>query len=162
MKNIKQRYFTAFLFAIYFLALIWIIVLKMHFSLSDITDYRSVNLIPLKGSAYGELSQEVLNNVYIFIPFGIYLSILKDQWVFLQKTLTIAFVSAAFEGLQYFLAIGVSDITDIIANTLGGVVGIIFYHILSAIFKSKTTPILNGFAFLITLVSSAFFSLRLI
>lgn len=151
MNQKQQRYFTAFLFAVYLLALIWIIVFKLHFSLSDIPYYRSVNLIPLKGSAYGQLSAEVLNNVYIFIPFGIYLSMLKGEWSFWQKTLTIAFVSITFECLQYLFAIGASDITDVIGNTLGGIIGIVIYALFHFILKSQTNKILNGIALFVTL-----------
>lgn len=162
MNHRKQQALTVFLFTVYLLALVWIIVFKLHFSLSDIPYYRSVNLIPLKGSAYGELSAEVLNNVYIFIPFGIYLSMLKGNRSFFQKTLMITLTSAAFECIQYFFAIGASDITDIIGNTLGGIIGIVIYAILFAIFKSKTNRLLNGLALGATLVVSAFLALLLL
>lgn len=157
MSKQNQPYLTAFLFAVYLLVLIWIIVFKLRFSLSDIPFYRSVNLVPLQGSAYGKLSAEVLNNLYIFIPFGLYLSMLMGNGAFLRKTLTIAIVSAAFECVQYLLAIGASDITDIIANTLGGITGIVIYAVLSSVFKTKTNRILNGLALVITISSAAFF-----
>lgn len=45
--------------------------------------------------------------------------------------------------MQYILAIGASDITDIIGNTLGGIAGIVCYILLEKIFKNKCITIIN-------------------
>lgn len=44
-------------------------------------------------------------------------------------------VSLLFEIIQYILSIGSSDITDIITNTLGGLVGVLVVSILRKIVK---------------------------
>ena len=162
MSKKSQSYVTTCLFAVYLLILLWVIVFKLHFSLLDIPYYRSVNLIPLQGSAYGKLSAEVLNNVYIFIPFGLYLSMLKGNGAFLQKVLTVATVSAVFESVQYLLAIGASDITDIMANTLGGIIGIVIYAVCRFLFKSKTNRLLNIVATVVTVGLFLLFGLLLL
>ena len=50
-------------------------------------------------------------------------------------------VSLLFEIVQYTFAIGRSDITDIIENTLGGCIGIFVYNIFKWIFKEKVNKI---------------------
>lgn len=151
MKNKAQQVVTACLFIIYLMVLIWIIVFKLQLSIRDIPYYRSLNLIPLQGSANGDFSTEVYSNVLIFIPFGVYIAMLKGKWSFFHKILPIACVSFLFEVSQYIFAIGASDITDLIGNTLGGIIGIVFYAICHGIFKSKTNAILNTIAFVVTI-----------
>ena len=128
MKNEKQ--ITKILFIIYLLLLTWIIVMKMEFSLDAIYRMRSLNLIPLEGTAVynNQLHyEEIYLNILIFIPFGLYLSMLKPDWSFFKKLLPIFLVSLIFESLQYLFYIGASDVTDLIGNTFGGLIGIIIY-----------------------------------
>ena len=54
----------------------------------------------------------------MFIPMGIYINLFKPKWSFIQKATLCLGISLLFEILQFVLAIGASDITDIIGNTL--------------------------------------------
>lgn len=129
MKN--EKHMTRLLFMLYLLLLTWIIVMKMEFSFDAIYRMRSLNLIPLEGTAVynNQLHyEEIYLNILIFIPFGLYLSMLKPKWSFLKKLIPIFLASLSFESLQYLFSIGASDITDLIGNTLGGLIGIISYR----------------------------------
>lgn len=46
-------------------------------------------------------------------------------------------ISLIFELTQFILALGACDITDLINNTIGGIIGISIYFMLTKIFKSK-------------------------
>ncbi|MGW9019640.1 VanZ family protein [Priestia megaterium] len=158
-KN-NQNKITAGLFAIYLFALTWIIVFKMQFSFQGLPDFREINLIPFAGSANVNNQidfNEIIYNVLAFIPFGIYISMLKPNWSFLKKIAVIAGVSLLFEVLQFIFAIGASDITDFIGNTLGGIIGVGVYIVFCKLFSTKTNKILNvltslGVIFLVALV----------
>jgi len=162
MKKLKnnQNKITAGLFAIYLFALTWIIVFKMQFSLQGLPDFRKINLIPFAGSAKVNNQiyfNEIIYNVLAFIPFGIYISMLKPNWSFLKKIAVIAGVSLLFEVLQFIFAIGASDITDLIGNTLGGIIGVGVYIVFCKLFSTKANKILNiltslGVIFLVALV----------
>lgn len=131
---------TWLLFAVYILLLTWIIVFKMAFSAQDLPEIRNINLIPLGESVIvnNELDiQELLYNMIAFVPVGIYLSMLT-KWSFLKRAATIAAISLVYELLQYLLAIGASDITDLINNTLGGVIGIGLYHLMLKLARTKS------------------------
>ena len=108
--------------------LTWIIVFKFRFHISDLKYIRSINLIPFKAN----VTKEILINVILFIPLGMYLKRTLDN-----KFLNILLISFIFEALQYILHIGVSDITDIIMNTLGGIIGISIISISSLIFNNN-------------------------
>lgn len=131
MNNTKQL--TRILFGIYFILLAWIILMKTELSFDSIYRMQSLNLIPFAGTAVrnNQLDyQEISLNILIFLPFGLYLSMLKPHWHFLQKLLPVFLVSFLFESLQYVLSIGATDITDLLGNTLGGLLGILLYQII--------------------------------
>lgn len=130
----KERNKTILLFTIYLSLLIWIILMKTEFSITAIYRMRSLNLVPLEGTAVrnNQLDyQEIYLNILIFIPFGLYLSMLHSKWSLFQKLFLIFLVSLSFEGLQYYFMIGATDITDLIGNTLGGFLGLFTYSLLT-------------------------------
>ncbi|MBP3887271.1 MAG: VanZ family protein, partial [Cellulosilyticum sp.] len=105
---------------------------------------------------------EIINNIVVFIPVGIYVCMLKKDWPILKKISVGFFISLCIEVLQFVLAIGATDITDLIGNTFGGIVGIGVFYLLSKVFKSKTNNIINILALiatilLIVLISILFF-----
>ncbi|WP_122639480.1 MULTISPECIES: VanZ family protein [unclassified Romboutsia] len=153
MKNKKQLNLTMILSAIYFCILIWIILFKMNLSFSEIDNNRSINIIPFSGSVIvnGKIYiSEIINNILVFVPVGIYTCMLKQDWSFTKKTSVAFLISLSVEVLQFIFAIGATDITDLIGNTLGGVIGIGIYSISSKVFKSKTVSIFNTLAFIAT------------
>lgn len=158
----NQKKITACLLIFYLVVLTWIVLFKMQFSYQDLrqfTGFRRINLIPLAGTAVrnGQLDiEEIIYNVLAFIPFGIYISLLKPKWSFWKKIASIAAVSLLFETLQYVFAIGGSDITDLIGNTLGGIIGAGGYWLLRKVLRTKTNKVLNGLAAIGSLCMFAF------
>lgn len=140
MKSNSKKTYAMLLFVIYVLLLMWIIVFKFQFSINSLDRVRSLNLIPFKGALIlnGEIDfTEIVQNVFIFIPFGIYLSVLEFPELFYKKVIVILGTSFIFELLQFVLMIGRSDISDIIENTLGGFSGIVVYQALLKLLSSK-------------------------
>jgi glycopeptide antibiotics resistance protein len=144
---------TVALFTIYALLLTGIILFKFPFSYDDAGGTRVVNLVPLMGSftetgvlRYGEL----IENVLIFVPFGIYICMVKGNWSFWKKTLLFLAVTVTFETIQYIFAIGRADITDVLGNTLGGIIGIGVYALLSRVLKNRTNGVVNVVALILT------------
>lgn len=139
-KGIRLRTIAFVLFILYLVLLVWIILFKLQFSLSDMDHRRSINLIPFYYSTAvgGRFHiKEVRDNVLIFIPFGIFLSMLAFEMKLRSKFLILLGTSFVLEVMQYVLAIGGTDITDIITNVSGGVVGIILYSLLLKMLKDK-------------------------
>ncbi|QDK71201.1 VanZ family protein [Lactococcus protaetiae] len=117
------------LFTIYSLILIWIILFKLSFHPINFlinVNTRSLNLVPF---ALSGGRREVLLNVLIFVPFGVLLNMVGRKIPFLLKILIICAISFLFESLQYLLSIGASDVTDLITNSLGGLIGLSLYSI---------------------------------
>ena len=57
-----------------------------------------------------------------------------------------------YEIIQFIFAIGASDITDLISNTLGGIIGVALVYVLSIVLKDKTHKILNRIAMVCTVL----------
>lgn len=153
MKNEKRNIFTIILCVIYLLLLASIILFKLPFYSASADGIRVINLIPLQGS-FDEngaiLLREIIYNIILFIPFSVYICMLKGEWPFMKKVLPIIGLTVAFEVIQFVFAIGRSDITDILGNTFGGIIGIGIYAFLFKIFKSRTVKIVNILALVLT------------
>lgn len=156
LKSKKRNTLTIVLFFIYMLLLIGIVLFKLPFYSPQISDgIRVINLIPYQGAFDGNgftFSHEIIYNVLLFIPLGIYACMLKSDWPLIKKLLFIIGLAFAFEAIQYVFAIGRSDITDIINNKLGGIIGIGIYALLQKIFKGRTHTVVNILAFAVTII----------
>lgn len=123
-KNNLLNQMVRISFVLYIFLLTWIIVFKFRIDIRNLRYLRTINLIPFKENAL----KEILINIFLFIPYGMYLRELTKK-----KSLTVGIIiltSFIFEVLQYILHIGISDITDVMMNTLGGMVGILLISIL--------------------------------
>ena len=121
----KRLFISRILFVLYLAFLVWIVIFKMNFSFQDIHSVREVNLIPFyyKDISPGDAPLlEALMNAVVFIPFGFLLTKSLPITRMTKKAVIIVTVSLIFGALQYFLSIGASDITDIITNSMGGII----------------------------------------
>ena len=139
-KNEKTGLLVPLLFAVYLLLLIWIILFKLEFSISVLKTSRSINLIPLyyeNEIGMGFHLKEVLENAVIFITLGIYLCMLKHDFSVKVKFIFILMTSLILEISQYILAVGRTDVTDLITNTCGGMAGVGLYWLSVKVFRNK-------------------------
>lgn len=148
-QTFRSSTLTLLLLIIYLVALTWIILLKFSFSFQDLPQLRNINLLPYGESLVvnGRVSfSEIYMNMVVFIPLGLYLSMLKPDWKLWKRIVPAVGISLLYEILQFIFAIGASDITDLINNSLGGTVGCLLYLLLEKWFAGKTNRILNVLA----------------
>lgn len=160
----KEQRLTGILLGIYLILLTWLILFKLQLPLGGWVPYRSLNLIPFGASLIvnGAVDvQEILYNGLVFLPFGLYLGMLQPCRSWWKNLLVMAGVSLAYETLQYLLAIGASDITDLLMNTAGGAVGLLVFSALFHAAGEKGIPVLNRTALVGTVLVVAGVSLLL-
>lgn len=136
----KSCQFMLVLFLIYLILLVWIILFKLQFSIHDLDMVRSVNFIPFyydKEIGTEFHLKEVFENLLIFVPMGIYLQMLLPKGRFHGKLAVITGTSLLLETAQYVLAIGRSDITDLLTNTTGGLLGLALYCIIARLLRNR-------------------------
>ena len=146
---LKYKKVTSILFIVYFLLLTWIIVFKTEFSISSLVTERSINLILFKESVIvnGKISfSEIINNAIVFIPVGVFTVMLADNWKFIKMAAVPFGISLLYEITQYIFAVGACDVTDLINNTLGGIVGILIFKLRRKVLGDKTYKVVNIFS----------------
>jgi glycopeptide antibiotics resistance protein len=154
IMNKRERIKKVLLYGIficYILLLIYILFLSrvslLELFNSQRTLFRSINLIPfysireyISGSS-ANLKRfafsNVVGNIAVFIPIGIYLPLFKNDKRVITNLLFIFIVSLFVEIIQWLFGIGTSDIDDIILNCLGGWVGILGYKFLLFILRDE-------------------------
>ena len=157
MPTRSQRRLTIGLSVVYIIMLTWLILFKFVTNFKDLPQLRSINLVPFRESVIvnGRIDfDEIIYNILVFVPMGIFVCILKPNWTFIQKVLPEFIFSLIFEVLQYIFAIGASDITDVIGNTLGGVIGIGAFAVIEKMAKDKTIKIINILALICFILMS--------
>lgn len=159
MKSLSQKVLT-----LYLLTLLWLVLFKFSFDLGGVLldhQTRSLNLIPFAG--YQQGLREMVDNFAVFIPFGLLLGVVFKQTSFWQKLGFIFTFSVGVEVIQFVLAIGRTDITDVITNTLGGLAGLTLYGLSSKYIDSKKLDwviVVGGAILLVALILVRVFVLR--
>jgi len=136
---------TTVLLFIYLIILFWILLFKLgvHFSYSG---ERRVSLIPFRQHVV--LTGENILNVVIFVPLGLYVGVLFQRWTFAQKLGFFFLLSLLVEGLQYLLRVGAFDVSDLITNTSGAVIGWLIYKAVEKLSDgpARAQRLINWFA----------------
>lgn len=123
-KGLMQGFFY-----LYLIFLVWIILFKMKFYISDLPRMHSLNFVPFGASVVVNGSivySEIFYNFLVFLPMGFFLEFLLSKISFWKKFCFIFLFSFFLEYFQYVFWIGASDITDVLMNCSGGIFGILF------------------------------------
>ena len=143
-KMKKERLYDVALFLIFLIYLsfiAWCILFK-YVTPTEVFNpnryfSRTINITPFNDLKNGYFNfADIYGNIFLFIPLGFYLSLYRGRKP-LSNLILACFLSISFECLQYIFGIGASDITDIILNTFGTLVGMFLYIIFKLIFKDR-------------------------
>ena len=153
-RSTKQKRAAYTVFGIYLVLLAWLVLFKFATSLSELPSIRGINVIPFYYDQETSVHlKEVLYNIIVFIPLGVYIQILKEDWKIEMKCMAVFLTSFLFEAVQFIFAIGASDITDIIGNTMGGIIGIFFCILMKKITPKKYISIINVLGMVIEIMA---------
>lgn len=84
----KQKIITYTVFGVYLFLLIWLILFKFSTNPFELDRFRNINLIPFRQSlaVNGKLAvDEIIYNMLVFVPFGVYTAFLLPKQNFLKK-----------------------------------------------------------------------------
>jgi len=105
----------------------------------------------------------MIANIIVFIPLGLLLSVNLKRTNFWRKLAYVVLFSVAVEALQFVLAIGITDITDVIMNTLGGFIGMKIYGLCNKFLDEEKLDrfvVVAGTILLVALILLRLFVLR--
>lgn len=151
-RSDDRRVLVYGLFVVYLLMLAWLVLWKSEIPWIGGGALRRIKWIPFVAGAGvgGSAPREVVANIGLFLPFGIYLSLLFPMWGWWKAVGVIAGASAVLEVLQYALAVGISDVTDVCTNTAGGVAGIGLAVLLRRKLQARTATVVSRTALITT------------
>ncbi|MCO7175314.1 VanZ family protein [Sporolactobacillus kofuensis] len=100
---------------------------------SNLIPFSSVRLMLRSGSS-ALFIKNIVGNVILFLPLGIFLPmIIRSKQRFAWQLSLGCMVSAVIELCQYFFAARIFDIDDILLNTLGTLIGWLFFMIVQTL-----------------------------
>lgn len=128
---IRQMSYLGLIFSIFIILFATIFFIKIKFN----PDIYHLNLQPFKWISEGKIigfarvTQEIIPNILLFIPLGFLLPSVFERMRKIYTLLPTALCfSVSIEVFQYFIG-RVSDVDDVIANTLGAVIGFVIFKI---------------------------------
>lgn len=110
--------------------------------------YDPINLLPFDDyfNGRGDAVRQIVLNVVMMIPFGFLLPVVKKQNILSIIVRTLMF-SLSIELLQPLInGFRAADITDVITNTVGGIIGYLLYLLFNPIVKVVLQRIKSGSA----------------
>lgn len=82
--------------------------------------------------------------IYYFLFHLVYVFQYLLQIGLIKKIVSLGLLlSLLYETLQFILAIGISDVTDLLFNTLGVCCGILLYQLINNLFNNRITVLIN-------------------
>lgn len=80
------------------------------------------------------MDYEILENIWLFVPLGTILYKLSHMWEIVAVPVVL---SMAIETTQLLFDLGYFEFSDLIANTLGGIVGVIICYLLESLLRKN-------------------------
>lgn len=131
-KQGRRRVLVYTVFSVYMLGVLWVTVLPVLSMLGIHHAYAPMNLEPFRDLrlGYGNAERQVFLNVLMTVPFGILWPVVRRGKAGVFRTVGAAFLlSLCIELVQPLLPTArMSDITDLICNTAGGLIGYGLYR----------------------------------
>ncbi len=145
------------LFAVYLVLLAWTVVWKLDLPYVGAAALlpRPIKLIPFVPSAEAGASApiEIVANIVLFVPFGLYLGLLAPTWPWWRWTVVLVGASLVLETTQHLLSTGSFDTTDVIVNTAGGLAGLGLLALSRGRLGARTAAVMTRVCLIGTVVS---------
>ena len=114
-------------FVVYLMLLAWIVLWKLEATwIGEAAGlWRPLKLVPFvaNGDAGASAPIEVVINLVIFVPFGLFMGALAATWGWWKAAGMFLGASLVLETVQHLISTGSFDTTDLIVNTAGGLLG---------------------------------------
>lgn len=127
------------LFFVYLTGVLWVTVLPVLSLLPCPFHYAPMELRPFFDlqQGYGNAARQLALNVVMTIPFGLLYPPLRKRGFFATAAATLA-LSLTIELVQPLLPTArTADITDVICNTAGGIIGYVLHLLFRPLFSSE-------------------------
>ena len=130
------------LFFLYIIAVISVTFIVRETMVLRTPENRGVILQPFRefeammNGAHFFWFKQIFLNILLFVPFGILLPMVSRR--FKNPIITVAagcLFSGSIEIMQYITGRGLTEVDDVITNTIGAAVGVVIYKIISSVYR---------------------------
>lgn len=141
----RGRGWLVALFVVYLIMLVSVVLWKLQLPYVGEGELRHIKLVPFAPTTEDGASEpfEVVANLLLFVPFGLYLGLLAPSWSRWKLAGVVASSSLALEVTQWVLSIGSCDVTDLIVNTAGGLAGLGLLILARRRLQDSTVPLMT-------------------
>ena len=117
-----SKMFMAFVFAVYFMAVFSVVGIPTIYTMKVNFTFNLIPLIDIFNSPFAYIKNTILN-IILFMPFGFLLPTIWKEYRSIKKTVFMGLaISVIIELLQIF-TFRLTDVDDLITNTLGTFLG---------------------------------------
>jgi glycopeptide antibiotics resistance protein len=156
-KARRQHVLLIMIFVVYLILLTWIVLWKLAVPSIGAAAFlpHPIKWVPFvaSGDAGASNPLEVIANVVLFIPFGVYLRLLAPTWQSWKLVGIVVGTSLIFETTQQVLSIGSFDVSDIISNTTGGVIGLLLLMLIRRGLQNRTLGVVTTIGVVATVLA---------
>lgn len=137
---IRQLSYVGLVFSAFFIVFVTLILFNIPFNFMP--EEYVLNIVPFgrfveeEIDIFKTITAEIIPNIIIFIPLGIFIpTVFKKTRKLYKMALIVFLMTFSIEFFQYFIGRS-SDIDDLIANLLGGIIGFGVFKVFNYLLKN--------------------------
>jgi len=143
----RSRGILILAFAVYLALLAWVVLWKLEAPwIGDAASLeRPIKLVPfvLSGDAGASTPAEMLINLVLFVPFGLFVGALAPTWSWFKAGVAALAASLVLETVQHLISTGSFDTTDLIVNTAGALIGWAIFVVVRRVSGEHTSVVMT-------------------
>lgn len=143
----RSRGILVIAFAVYLALLTWVVLWKLETPwIGEAAGLeRPIKLVPFvpSGDAGASTPAEMLINLVLFVPFGLFVGALAPTWSWWRAGAAALVTSLALETVQHLISTGSFDTTDLIVNTAGALVGWAAFVVVRRVSGERTSLVMT-------------------
>jgi len=133
--------------AVYLALLAWVVLWKLESPwIGDAAGLgRPIKLVPFlpSGDAGASMPAEILINLVLFVPFGLFLGALASNWSWWSAGVAALGASLVLETVQHLISTGTFDTTDLVVNTAGALLGWMIFVAVRRTARERTPVVIT-------------------
>ena len=146
-------------FAVYLALLAWVVLWKLEVPWIGAAAglARPMKLVPFvpSGDAGASTPPEMLINLLLFVPFGLFVGALAPTWSWWKAGVAALGGSLMLEMVQHLISTGSFDTTDLIVNTAGALVGWVIFLAVRRATGERTAIVMTRVCVIVAAVALA-------
>lgn len=143
----RRRLALILALAVYVALLSWVVLWKLEvpwIGAAAALD-RPIKLVPFlpSGDAGASAPAELLINLVLFVPLGLFIGALAPRWSWWKAGLAALGVSLLLEVVQHLISTGSFDTTDLLVNTAGALSGWLIFIAVRRSARERTSVVMT-------------------